>query len=258
MARRAQSEDRCRGVESEAFESGRARLAAGEPLGYVIGYVPFLGCKIYLDSRPLIPRPETEFWVEKAIQSIKNSGHRMSGININYSSPTAVVKVLDLCAGSGAIGVAVARHVPQAQVTFAEIDKAHLPTIGKNLNENAILCTNYQVFQSDLFSNVSGEFDYVLCNPPYIDPELDRAEASVKNFEPHEALYGGLEGLELIKKIIAESPAHLTAGGELWLEHEPEQSARIKQLAEQNGFATEVHKDQYIVERYSILTLHKS
>ena len=232
-------------VESAEFEADRKRLAVGEPLGYAIGYVPFLGCKIYLDSRPLIPRAETEFWVEKAIAVIKRA------------APGAP-RVLDLCAGSGAIGVAVARQVPTVQITFAEIYKAHLPTIGKNLNENTILCTNYKVFQSDLFSNVHGEFDFVLCNPPYIDPILDRTESSVKNFEPHEALYGGLGGLELIKKIITASPAHLSAAGELWLEHEPEQSAKIKELAEQNSFVAEVHKDQYGVERYSILTLQKS
>lgn len=229
------------GAESEAFRADVKRLACGEPLGYVIGYVPFFGCKIYLDSHPLIPRVETEFWVEKAIDAIKGA------------APKAP-RVLDLCAGSGAIGVAVVRHVPQAQVTFAEIEKRHLPTIGKNLNENAILCTNYKVFQSDLFSNISGEFDFILCNPPYIDATLNRTEYVVEKYEPHEALYGGRGGLELIEQIIiAAAPAHLAPQSQLWLEHEPEQSAKVKKLGEQNDFEVTTYKDQYGVERYSIL-----
>lgn len=234
-------DEKYNGIESDDFRGDLQRLAAGEPLGYVIGYIPFLDCKIYLDSKPLIPRPETEFWVEKAIGVIKSA------------APLAP-RVLDLCAGSGAIGVAIAKHLPQAKITFGEIDKKHLATIGKNLKENAIACTDYKVFQSDLFSHISGEFDFILCNPPYIDPVLDRAEKSVKTYEPHQALYGGDKGLALIKKIIELAPKYLCTKGQLWLEHEPEQTEAIKALAEVNGFSVISHKDQYSIERYSILT----
>ena len=152
-------------AQAEAFFADCARLAAGEPLGYVIGFVPFLDCKIWLDSKPLIPRPETEYWTEKAIQEIKRV------------TPTAS-RILDLCAGSGAIGIAVAKAVGEADVTFGEIDKAHLATIGKNLTENHIDCTRYKVFQSDLFKNIDGQFDYILTNPPYINKEAGTVEIS--------------------------------------------------------------------------------
>ena len=239
------------GVESEAFHADLKRLQAGEPLGYVIGWVPFLNCQIHLDSRPLIPRPETEYWVEKICKQI----------NLQVRGPNSNLRILDLCAGSGAIGVAVAKAIPEAHVTFGEIDKVHLPTIQKNIQENLSKDTiiydskNYQVIESDLFKNISGKFDFILTNPPYIDPAVDRAEGSVKNHEPHLALYGGEKGMEVIKQIIEEAPTHLSPGGQLWLEHEPEQTEEINRLAKQHGLAAETHEDQYQVQRYSVLVL---
>lgn len=236
------------GVESEAFHADLERLQAGEPLGYVIGHTPFLDCQIYLDSKPLIPRPETEYWVEKAILVIVDD-------NKNQKE----VRVLDLCAGSGAIGVAVAKAVPGAEVAFAEIDPAHLPTIQKNIESNtkvlegSIRMDRFKVIESDLFAKVEGKFDFILTNPPYIDPAIDRAEESVKNHEPHLALYGGKSGMEIIDRIITAAPDYLNKGGELWIEHEPEQSETIRKNTEAAGFRAISRKDQYGVERFSVL-----
>ncbi len=237
------------GEKSLEFFVDCERLAAGEPLGYVIGFVPFLNCRIYLDSKPLIPRPETEFWVEQAIARIRALGQ----------GRTSTVRVLDLCAGSGCIGVAVAAAIPEAHLTFAELDPTHLITIEKNLIQNTpidwSIGDNAVIVVSDLFSDISGKFDFILSNPPYIDPVLDRAEPSVKNHEPHGALYGGRQGLELIEQIITQAPTHLTPAGQLWLEHEPEQTTRIHEIALQHGFSITTHKDQYQVERFSVLTV---
>lgn len=227
------------GVESEAFQADLERLRAGEPLAYLIGHVPFLGSQIYLDSRPLIPRPETEFWVEKAIASIQLDNKE--------------VQVLDLCAGSGCIGVAVAKAIPEACVTFAEIDSAHLPTIKKNIAENFSDDERFQVIQSDLFEKVEGQYDFILSNPPYIDPVLDRTESSVKVYEPHLALYGGQSGMEIIERLIAAAPEHLAPGGQIWIEHEPEQVEEVKKCAEAGGLSATPHNDQYGLPRYSIL-----
>lgn len=233
------------GAESEAFRADLKRLAMGEPLGYVIGHVPFLGCQIYLDSKPLIPRLETEYWVEQAVTYVK-------------SAATKSPRVLDLCAGSGCIGVAVAKLLPKAKVTFAEIDGAHLPTIEKNLIQNLsidrkVLRERFKIVQSDLFDNVSGKFDFILSNPPYIDPTVDRTESSVKDHEPHLALYGGKDGLKISHTIINDSMTFLSPGGQLWLEHEPEQSEAVQRSAEAKGFRASTHKDQYGVERFSVL-----
>jgi len=111
------------------------------------------------------------------------------------------------------------------------------------------------VSQSDLFENIPTTYDYILTNPPYIDPAVDRAEPSVKLHEPSLALYGGVKGMECIEKIITQASAHLTHHGQLWIEHEPEQSVQVEHLAKNSSFSCTTHKDQYDVERYSILVL---
>jgi release factor glutamine methyltransferase len=262
-----------------AYYDDLAQLRTGVPVAYLIGWVPFLGSKIWLDSRPLIPRPETEWWVEKVIE-VMGAPTETTGRGVlaslpqphisergpgRASTPLLVgfdhkITVLDLCAGSGCIGVAVAKHIPQAHVTFAELDPAHLPTIEKNAHENLsvnrkVFVSDFPVMQSDVFDKITGRFDFILTNPPYIDPALDRAEPSVKNHEPHEALYGGQGGMDIITRIITEAPDHLAPSGQLWMEHEPEQAGEIATLGATHGFAVSTHPDQYGVMRYSILVL---
>ncbi len=244
--------EKYRGVESKAFHADCERLAAGEPLAYVIGHVPFLGSTIYLDSKPLIPRPETEFWAEKAIAAIRTV--------MESGAAAKPPRVLDLCAGSGAIGVAVTNALSSTHITFAELDPAHLPTIQKNLTENAIIYDSERnqrttVIQSDLLAKIEGIFDFILCNPPYIDAAAHTVDESVATNEPHLALFGGENGMEIIERIIAGARASLApAHGQLWLEHEPFQTAAILQLAHQHGFIVTTHLDQYGTARYSVLT----
>lgn len=235
--------DKYAGEKSEAFFADCKRLALGEPLAYLIGWHPFLDCKISLSSHPLIPRVETEFWVEKAIQTIKDS---------NSDAP----KILDLCAGSGCIGVAVAKAISNSLVDFAEIDRDHIDTINQNLEVNEVNSDRCEVAHTNLFGAFADkQYDFILSNPPYIDATLNRVEESVTKFEPYVSLFGGKDGMEIIEKIINTAPQHLTTGGQLWLEHEPEQSLAIAELGTKAGFQVSTHKDQYDVERYSILVL---
>ncbi len=231
------------GEKTEGFFADLARLESGEPLGYVIGWVPFLDTKIRLDSKPLIPRPETEYWVNLYLNSV-----------VEKNTP---LRILDLCAGSGAIGVAVANALPNTQVDLVEIDEAHHPTILVNLQQNGIDTSRAHVIGGDLFDVVPQDvrYNYILTNPPYIDPALDRTEASVKDHEPHRALYGGVKGTELISRIIEGAPDHLEPGGQLWIEHEPEQTSAIHSLSLERYASVRTEKDQYDVERFSILTL---
>ncbi len=230
------------GKKSEAFFTDLEQLKAGVPLAYLIGSIPFLNTTIYLDSHPLIPRLETEFWVEQFINTIKEP-----------------LRTLDLCAGSGAVGVAIAKNFPKSEIDFAEIDSLHLPTITKNCLQNNLNPNLINIYQSDLFTLKSGRplprYHYILSNPPYIDESLNRTDVSVIKNEPALALYGGKDGLELISKIIQEASNHLFPAGQLWLEHEPEQVKDIEKLALEQGFSIDNQKDQYGVFRYSILML---
>lgn len=227
------------GQHTREFETDRLRLHRGEPLAYVIGWVPFLHTTIFLDSYPLIPRVETEHWVAQAIADIEQS---------DVAKPT----ILDLCAGSGCIGVSVAHALPEATVDFAELHEPHHATIRKNISENKLRNTG-KIYGGDLFDKVEKVYDFILSNPPYIDPALDRTEESVRTFEPHIALYGGHGGMDAIRGIITQAQHHLKDHGALYLEHEPEQAPAIVTLATENGLISETHTDQYEVARYSVL-----
>ena len=236
------------GKKTEGFFADCIRLQNGEPLAYIIGHIPFLNTTIFLDSRPLIPRTETEFWAEKIIDTMHTYELRAQGLSLGTLS------VLDLCAGSGCIGVAVLSAIPMSRVDFCEIDPRHHPTIKKNIITNNINPSRASIFGGDLFAECTHVYDFILTNPPYIDKELNRVEESVSTFEPESALYGGKNGMEIIERIIIESPKFLATHGTLVIEHEPEQTEPIRLLATSHDFASYSLPDQYNISRYTILT----
>ena len=210
------------------------RLAAGEPLAYVIGWIPFLGLKIALDSSPLIPRPETEWWTEKLIEHLR------------YRFEARPFKLLDLCAGSGAIGLAVLSHLPNAHVSFGEIDPPHVELIKKNLSVNDLSPNRADIRVGDLFETFgTGKFDIIASNPPYI-PEGRMLETSVTNYEPSQGLFGGPDGMQVIRAILKDCRKHLSAGGELWVECDIENIGATESLVRAAGAdETAIHEDLY-------------
>jgi len=218
----------------------RARLDSGEPLAYVIGWVPFLGLRIELASKPLIPRPETEWWTELAIEHVREG--KSSG----------EFRVLDLCAGSGAIGLALLHALPAIQVSFSELVPKHAEQIRTNLSlpENRLDYARANIRTSDLFSAFGDtRFDLIVTNPPYI-PEARTLENSVTDFEPSEALFSGPDGLDVIRRIAKEAPAHMHSGGELWMECDVETISEAARLLREGGaIRTDIRTDLYGRER---------
>src|SRR3989344_2568007 len=148
-----------------------------EPEAYKLGWVPFLGLKIWLDSKPFIPRPETEWWTEKLIRELGTE-----------------FAVLDLCAGSGAIGCAILKYVSNVKVYFGEIDPAHEATIRKNIRENGLDETRVHIGIGDLFEPFGDtQFDIIAANPPYVS-DARELPASVADYEPALALRAGPDG----------------------------------------------------------------
>lgn len=226
--------DKYGGSNAADITSDLVRLAHGEPLAYVIGWIPFLSLSIRLDSQPLIPRPETEWWTETLIA------------HINERFGTGRCTVLDLCAGSGAIGLAVLSECPSAHVSFGELSPLHTALIGMNADENKLDTSRSTIRSGDLFTPFAGEkFDIIATNPPYIPS--DRAlEESVSGFEPSEALYSGLEGLDTIERIVSDAPEHLAPGGELWMECDVSNIERAATLMKERGFENvEIRTDLY-------------
>jgi release factor glutamine methyltransferase len=226
------------GEKTSGFFADLERLQDGEPLAFILGHIPFLSADISLDSRPLIPRVETEFWVSKAIEEMR-------------TYETSPLRILDLCSGSGCIGIAAAKALPLSTVHFGEIDKVHHATIIKNIASNGIDASRTRVFGGSLFENAEPFYDFILCNPPYIANGSAHVAESVKRFEPEIALYGGQDGLDLIRTIVNEAKKQLSKNGVLYIEHEPEQSEALQAFASGAGLAVTTHNDQYDVPRYS-------
>jgi len=240
------------GVETPEFLEDIKRLAVGEPLAYLIGHIPFLDATIFLDSRPFIPRPETECWVTRAIEEMRAYTSKKRGESLS---------VLDLCAGSGCIGVSVLKAVPDARIDFAEINARHHGTILKNLLANDIDPARARIFSGDLFAEIAKvetRYDFILANPPYIDPNrINRVQKSVIAHEPSQALFGGADGMEYISRILKEAPRYLAQSNVLYIEHEPEHTARIHTLAQSLYASRETYADQWQINRYTRLARAK-
>jgi release factor glutamine methyltransferase len=250
-------EEKYGGEATPAYKADRKRLEDDEPLAYVIGYQPFLGLKIYLDSKPLIPRVETEWWTDRLLQQF---GTDRSGVfrsatargaaifqQENTRPPTisSELSFLDLCAGSGAIGCAALARLPEAQVYFSELEEEHRPTILKNIRENGLDESRAHIGIGDLFEPFGEEqFDVIAANPPYI-PLVRALPASIVNYEPKLALYGGDDGLALIRRIASALPKHLKKGGIAWIECDSAHASQACALFEETGFTAEIRSDQY-------------
>lgn len=230
------------GKETPQFFADVERLASGEPLAYVIGHVPFIDVTVDLSCHPLIPRVETEYWVERVLQSLKEE--------------RAPRHVLDIFSGSGCIGIALARTFPEANVDFAENDAGFLAQIKKNITLNRIDASRTHVIKSDVFSHISGTYDHIFANPPYI-PKAHEATLpdSVKKFEPYQALFADDNGLFFIQKLISEAPKFLTPGGSLFIEFDSEQKDTLEAIVTQDPSwqSVEFMKDQYDVWRMATL-----
>ena len=153
------------------------------PVQYIIGYVDFYGLKINVNEFTLIPRYETEYLIELTLKEIKK---------MNLANP----KILDLCTGSGAIGLTLKSLLPSSEVTLSDISKDALMVANKNKNE---LNLDVNIIESDLFKNIPGKFDVIISNPPYVMTN----EILPKDvlYEPHLALYSGPKGIDHIEEI---------------------------------------------------------
>ena len=222
-----------------AMESGVKRLLKGEPLAYVLGEWEFYGLKIYVTPDVLIPRDDTCALAQLAI------GQAL----FLPESP----RILDLCTGSGCIGLAIASRIKDARLTLADISKEALVVAKKNAIENK-LSSRVSCVQADALREPPaflGKFDMIVSNPPYIDAQdMKLLEPSVADFEPHLALYGGEDGLDFYRAIVSNYKAALKPGGYLAFEFGEDQGDDICAILKQNGFIIlERTKDYHDTER---------
>ncbi len=218
--------------ESKKISEIVEKRLTGRPLWYIIGDTEFYGCKIKVDERALIPRPETETLADVAVKSIEDG-----------------FKVLDLCTGSGCIAVSVAKKCAgrRVSVTASDLSDAAIMLAKENAQLNGV---NVEFVQSDLFTNVRGRFNLIICNPPYIKTaDIAGLQKEVREYEPRIALDGGEDGLEFYRRIAKTIRRYLARDGVLLLECGEGQTEEILKLFDKRDYAM-VIKDLYGVERF--------
>ena len=199
------------------FEAGVARRAAGEPLAYITGHKEFYGLNLAVDARVLVPRPDTETLVDWALEVL---------------SPTPAARVIDLGTGSGAIALALKHTRADLRVSAVDASADALAVARANAQR---LQLDVKWAQDNWLEGVSGQFDAIVSNPPYIAAADHHLDALIH--EPLSALTSGADGLDDIRTIISQASAHLHKGGWLLLEHGYDQAEAVRDLLSEAGFS---------------------
>ncbi len=215
--------------KQEEYKRCIHRIIEGIPLQYITNVQEFMKLNFYVDENVLIPQPDTEILVEEVINNC--------GCNIDDSfgkdqvrNTIRNIEILDLCTGSGAIGISLAKYMKNSKVTCTDISMKALQIAKLNAEKN-LVHKNMKFILSDLFENLEKRrFDIIVSNPPYIKTEvINRLEKSVQN-EPYLALDGGKDGLEFYKIIAKEAYKFLNPKGKIYLEIGYDQKEEVIKL----------------------------
>ena len=195
------------------------RRSEKEPLKYITGYADFFGLVLKVKNGVLIPRVDTETLVEEVISIEREKKN-----------------ILDMCCGSGAIGIALAKNLKDVTVTLVDISEIAEEVTKENICRLEV--DNAKFIHSNLFENIdANKFDVIVSNPPYIRTDvIDTLMEDVKDYEPHLALDGGKDGLYFYNKITKEAITHLSEGGYLCYEIGYDQGDEVRKLMENQGF----------------------
>jgi release factor glutamine methyltransferase len=217
------------------------RRAEGTPLQHLLGTVDFLGHELISDHRALIPRPETEFLVDWLIREVAVS---------HLPQPTTL---LDMATGSGCIGLTLASAWKECRVQLTDISEDALDLA--RLNASRLGLDHVQFMRSDLFEKVSGSYDLIVTNLPYIPSgEIPTLSREVRR-DPVSALDGGHDGMDIIRRFLQEAPAHLLSGGRVALEVGHDQGHSLAGLASEHGFVdVRLQADLAGIERFVVAT----
>ncbi len=215
----AHADDMIDEAKLTAYQALLQRRLNGEPLAYILGEREFFGLNFRVTPATLIPRPDTELLVELALQRIPHGG-----------------RVLDLGTGSGAIALSIVHARPDVEVTAVDASPEALEVAQENARR--LNTGNVRFVHSDWFSALSNErFDLIVSNPPYIEEADVHLQQGDLRFEPRTALASGADGLDDIRRIVADSKDHLKEGGWLMFEHGYDQAVRARELLEAGGYS---------------------
>ena len=222
-----------REVEEEFLEPLFAAVterAGRKPLQQITGEAPFFGYTFQVNSHVLIPRMDTECLVEEALTQIRK---RMTERQVSAGKKRPV-RLLDLCTGSGCIGISLKLLCPDLEVVLSDLSEEALAAARCNADR---LKAEVAICQGDLFENISGRFDFILSNPPYIPSgEIGDLMPEVRDHEPRLALDGDEDGLAFYRRIVREALHYMYPGGMLLMEMGASQGQEIRELLEEAGY----------------------
>lgn len=251
----------------EAYLALTDRRCTRVPLQYLTGTCSFMGLPMEVNSSVLIPRQDTEILAEEALRTLcaelsglagqkdteqaeertypdhkesknknnTNQGNRKRESESKGERKETPLRVLDLCTGSGCLAIALKAYCPGVSVTGSDTSAAALATAARNAAVNG---QEVEWIESDLFAEISGEYDMIVSNPPYIPHHvIETLQPEVRFFEPRIALDGGEDGLVFYRKIASSAPAHLVPGGRILLEIGCEQGEAVCRLLAAHGFS---------------------
>lgn len=208
--------------QSRSFRQWVARRELDEPVAYIIGEKEFWSLSFHVNRHVLIPRPETEILVEEVLRILPGIDHRPS-------------RILEIGVGSGAISVALAASQENMQIVATDISSEAIAVARMNAAKAGV-AERIRFLVGSLFADLSGVFDVIVSNPPYIsDEEFLSLPDDVRKFEPSEALLGGPEGISLHREIIGGALPYLETGGYLVMEIGATQKRRLEELLGETG-----------------------
>ncbi len=231
--------------EEKAYLKVIDERALGKPVSYITGEKEFMGLSFRVSEDVLIPRPDTETLVEEAIRLLEGKDLRRRKERRSWPGAPGggePLRALDMCTGSGAIGVSIAVYVPGVRVTAADISAGALGVAKINAVQNGVE-DRVDFIQGDLFDCIeeSQMFDLIASNPPYISKaDVEELMTDVKDFEPRLALDGGEDGLYFYRRIIPEAGAHLNPGGVLIFEIGHDQGVAVSEMLRSIGDFKEI------------------
>ncbi|MDD4624779.1 MAG: HemK family protein methyltransferase [Candidatus Pacebacteria bacterium] len=213
------------------------------PVPYKKGFSKFLGLKIDLSQRPLIPRTETACWTKAAIKEIRKETKEK-------------ISCLDLFAGSGCIGLAVLAKTEKVSCDFGDVSPENIKQIKVNIGLNGLKKREAKIILTDVFSNVKKKYDYILANPPYIaGVRFHLVQPSSLAFEPRIALDGKKDGMFYIDKFLKDAKNFLKPGGKIFMEFDFYQKKELEKSLKKYGWKDyKIYKDQFGKERFVKIT----
>lgn len=230
--------------ENRYFDLISKNINEDTPLSHLVGFDYFYDRKFKVTKDVLSPRMETEELIYKVLEYVKNS-------------PKSSFRILDLCTGSGIIAITLKKEIIEksTEIIASDISSEALTVAMENASYNR---ANVTFIKSDLFDNISGKFDLIISNPPYISyKDINTIKDNVLNYDPHLALFAEEDGIYFYRKIIENANQYLENDGAIFLEIGYDQKEKILELGKGNNFITTVYKDINGKDRIAYLEYNK-